>query len=124
MAFRREKMNSDRLVATSTDNNTLTSKSDITKFGETICGEEWPTVAELDGRPWSTVVAKENNDSTTRQTPKQKFNVERTKHGEKTWTCYTTPPFVTMKMKVLYLHVTFIQLSQFLEEKGLDVSFF
>ena len=46
---------SDRTVITSID-NTLSSKSAMTKVGDTIYKEdEWPKVADLDDRQWSTI---------------------------------------------------------------------
>ena len=75
---------SDRTVITST-NNTLSSKSAITKLGNTIYKEEeWPKVADLDDRQWSTVVANGNKNSKTRQVPQQNFNAEKTKTWGKT----------------------------------------
>ena len=58
---------SDRTVINST-NNTMSSKSAITKVGDTIYKEEeWPIVADLADRQWSTVVANGNKNSKTRQ---------------------------------------------------------
>ena len=132
MAFSWEKSNSDRSVVTSID-NTLISKSGITKVGDAICREEWPKVAKLDGRPWSTVVAKENKDSTARQIPKQNFNVERTKTWRKNLDLLhdnafcnnedkgTLPADIVLVAYGIAKHVIFIKLSKFLEGKGLDV---
>ena len=76
---------SDRTVITST-NNTLSSKSAITKVGDTTYKEdEWPKVADLDDRQWSTVVANGNKNSKTRHKYHNKTLMRRKlKHGEKT----------------------------------------
>ena len=74
---------SDRTVITST-NNTLSSKSAITKVSDTTYKEdEWPKVADLDDRKWSTVVANGNKNSKTRQVSQKLVNAEKTKTWRK-----------------------------------------
>ena len=124
---------SDRTIITST-NNTLSSKSAITKVGDTIYKEEeWPKVADLDDRQWSTVVANRNKNSKTRQVPQQNFNAEKTKTWRKNLNLLhgtalgnsegesTLSADVDLVAYGIAKHVTSIQLSKFLEEKGLDV---
>ena len=124
---------SDRTVITST-NNTLSSKSAIIKVGDTIYKEEeWPIVADLDGRQWSTVVANGNKNSKTRQVPQQNFNAEKIKTWRKKLNLLhgtalgnsegesTLSADVDLVAYGIAKRVTSIQLSKFLEEKGLDV---
>ena len=115
---------SDRTVITST-NNTLSSKSAITKLGDTINKEEeWPKVADLDDRQWSTVVANGNKNSKTRQVPQQNFNAEKTKTWRKNlYLLHGTALGNSEGESTLSADVDLVAygIAKFLEEKGLDV---
>ena len=117
--------------------NTLTAESAITEAGHTTVGKKvnsgGPKVAEVYEPLWSNVVAKGNKIATPRQGLHENVQAEKTKTWRKQLNLLHDTAFCTNGVEgtlstdidlVAYglaKHVTSIQFSKFLEEKGLDV---